>query len=353
MEQTKRIFQNKTTVLEIDLFGGAITDFHLCQCKVNPLSFRFSKEQMPLNNQAGAPYQGHFLCLGRWGEPSAGEIKAGLPDHGQIANMMWEAAEQRQHELKMHATSSLEGLHIDRTIRMDIHHPVYLVKETVSNINPLGRLYNMVQHPTLAMPFLSHATTIDCNAAEGFNYLSYEQPEKNASHWPEGITEDQSIVNLGSSLNGVNSVFSFIVSRKDDLGWVTAYSPKDQLLFGYVWKRKDYSWINLWQDWDSDRIRYRGLEFGTTGIHKPFRQILEDGNSRVFGENTLTYIDAGEKQTRSYLSFLYKVQSGFKAVDSVSVKNDQIKIRARMDDRTIFLNIIPEDSDLLQVFLQH
>lgn len=353
MEQTKRILYNEAVYLEIDLYGGAITDFHLHNSKINPLNFRFIKEQMPQNNQSGAPYQGHFLCLGRWGEPSAGEIKAGLPDHGQIANILWEAVEGNHEELKMRAESKLEGLHIDRTVQLDSHHPVYMVSETVSNINPLGRLYNMVQHPTLAAPFLGNDTIINCNAETGFNYTFFKDPEKNASHWPNGIGEDKSIINLSSSANGNSSVFSFIVNRKDDLGWVTAYSPKARLLFGYLWKRKDYPWINLWQDWSGDQIRFRGLEFGTTGIHKPFKQILEDGNSRVFGENTFVYIDAGEKISRSYLSFLYKVQPGFEGVDAINMSNGCIKIRTRTNDRVIeFFNTIFKDFDQTDGYLK-
>jgi hypothetical protein len=54
--------QNKTSVIEVDLHGGAITDFHLKDNPVNPLSFSFTKEQMPANNKAGAVYQGHFIC---------------------------------------------------------------------------------------------------------------------------------------------------------------------------------------------------------------------------------------------------------------------------------------------------
>ena len=338
-----KLGNNKSSLI-IDPYGGAIINFKLNHININPLNFAFSKEQMPKNNKEGAPYKGHFLCLGRWGEPSEGEIKAGIPDHGQVANILWKAVEGNPKELKMWANSKLEGLHIERTVQIDSHNPVYMVSETVSNINPLGRLYNMVQHPTLSAPFLGFDTIINCNAETGFNYTFFKDPEKNSSHWPNGILEDKSIINLSSSANGKSSVFSFIINRKDDLGWVSAYSPKAQLLLGYLWKRKDYPWINLWQDWSGDQIRYRGIEFGTTGIHKPFKQILEDGNSRVFGENTFVYIDAGEKVSRSYLSFLYKVKPGFEGVDAITMSNGCIKIRTRTNERVIeFLNTIFKD----------
>lgn len=137
--------ENNKSVVTIDPFGGAITAFHLKHIDTNPLSFAFSKEQMPINNKAGAPYKGHFLCLGRWGEPSAGEINAGISNHGQFANILWNIEENKQQNiLKMKATASLEGLYIERKILLDKENPVYAVKEVVQNINPLGRLYNMV-----------------------------------------------------------------------------------------------------------------------------------------------------------------------------------------------------------------
>ena len=146
--------QNKNCSLTLDLNGGAITDFHLASNKINPLSFAFSKDQMPQNNKEGAPYQGHFLCLGRWGEPSVGEIKAGLPNHGEIANILWHQVETNQDIiLEMQTSGKREGLSVQRKIVLDQHEAIFIIKEKVLNINPLGRLFSMVQHPTLAIPF--------------------------------------------------------------------------------------------------------------------------------------------------------------------------------------------------------
>jgi hypothetical protein len=121
------------------------------------------------NNKSGAPYKGHFVCLGKWGEPSAGEKKAGLPNHGQFANIRWIIQErQEQNILKMNATSDLEGLHVETVIVFDKENAVFMIREVIQNINPLGRLYNIVQHPALAAPFLDETTIIDCNGIFGF-----------------------------------------------------------------------------------------------------------------------------------------------------------------------------------------
>jgi hypothetical protein len=68
--------------LSINLFGGALVDFRLSEQSLNPYAWRLSTDEIPPNNRNGAPFQGHFLCLGRWGAPTAGEIRAGVPHNG-------------------------------------------------------------------------------------------------------------------------------------------------------------------------------------------------------------------------------------------------------------------------------
>ncbi|WP_224997884.1 hypothetical protein [Cesiribacter sp. SM1] len=325
--------KNSLASLSLDLWGGAITDFHLLENGVNPLSFKFSSEQMPENNRVGAPYQGHFICLGRWGEPSEGEKRAGMPNHGQFANILWQQEQSEQRDaLYMTATAPLEGLQLSRTLQLDADSAVIAVEEKVTNINPLGRVYNMVQHPTLSSPFLNAATVVDCNAKTGFNQFFSQGPNLYGMDWPMGITEEVSVINLRRPDKTYNAVYSFVVDKTSTIGWVTAFSPIHQTLIGYIWNRKDYPWIHLWQHWPGEQICYRGIEFGTAGIHKPFREILATA-PRVFGECTFAYIDAGETVSRRYLAFLLKVQNNYTGVSSIEVAEGKIMIGARLQEQ--------------------
>ncbi len=330
---------NNKTIVTIDLFGGAITDFHLKNSDTNPLSFVFSKEQMPANNKEGAPYQGHFLCLGRWGSPSAGEIKAGLSNHGQIANVLWNAEKNiSQINLEMNATAPLEGLSIQRKIVLDEEQPVYAVKEVVNNMNSLGRLYNIVQHPALAAPFLDETTIIDCNASAGFDQAFYKDISNNTIQWPVAKDNNQNEIDLRKSSQPYNAVFSFIIKKDAEYGWITAFSPKHNLLFGYTWKRSDYPWIHLWQHYTNGIIQYRGLEFGTAGIHQPFNEILNT-STILFGEKTFAFIDAGEYISKKYFSFIYNTDPGFEGVKDIRILNDQIQIKAKKGADIIFKSL--------------
>lgn len=338
-KENKIMIQNKSAALTVDLFGGAITDFHLKEDPVNPLTFIFSKAQMPSNNKNGAPYQGHFLCLGRWGEPSEGERKAGMPNHGQIANILWQYnSVMDKQAIDMQTDSPLEGLKIERVVKIDTEHAVYGVDEKVTNNQVLGRLYNMVQHPTLASPFLDENTIVCCNATKGFDQFAYDYSEEGILQWPVGKDEEGSLLDLKNPDKPYNSVFSFVVDREAEFGWICAYNPRYHQVFGYVWRRTDYPWIHLWQDWKEGRIQYRGIEFGTTGIHQPFKKIIETG-VQLFGEKTVEYIDAGETVSRRYLSFLYETkEEDIKDEFHITLEDDGGKIILNHASNQIYLD---------------
>lgn len=305
-DKEKRItLENGRASLSVALYGGAFTDFHLSGRPVNPLTFKFSERQMPLNNRPGAPYRGHFLCLGRWGPVSKGEMAAGVPDHGQASNIEWQIQKpENRFSVDMQVDCDLEGLSVRRKVVLDKTEPIFAVQEKIKNFRPLGRLYNMVQHPTIAHPFLDGSTIVNCNGTMGFDQFRLAATLKKPFVWPGGKDKKGRVLDLANPSREYNSVFSFVVDKKCKFGWLTAYNPGHRLLFGYIWPRADYSWIHLWYHWEKKRIKYRGLEFGTAGIHKPFGEIISTA-TELLGEKTVQYIDAGQTITKHYLSFLY------------------------------------------------
>jgi len=324
----KLSLENDACLVTIESFGGAIVDFRLKDAaQINPLSFAFTQDQMPENNRNGAPYRGHFLCAGRWGLPAAGEIKNGLPNHGEAANIAWQTARDN-HILSMQAVANKEGLNIERTIELDEHIAVIAVSECFTNINPLGRLYNVVQHPTLAAPFLNAATIVNCNATIGFDQAQYSDAAKNSFQFPQVKDNNGNCFSLNNPQEKYNSVFSFVVDANSRIGWITAYSPVHNLLLGYVWKRSDYPWIHLWQHWNETEMLYRGIEFGTAGIHQPFPEILNTA-TQLFGEKTFAYIDAGETVCKKYLAFIYKTGNDFTGTENITAAANCIEIKTK------------------------
>ena len=314
--------QNSKAILQVDLAGGAIIDFHLKENSINPLNFNFSHAQMPANNKKGAAYKGHFACIGRWGKPSKNEMQRGVPNHGQPGNLFWDVQPNSNESLcKISVTSPIEGLEVNKTIKIDKTNPIIIVTEKIKNINSLGRLFNIVQHPTLSKPFLTNDIVIDCNADMGFNQLSLDDTKLNISKWPIGKSPDIHKTNLSKPTKAHDSIFSFLVNKKFKLGWITAYSPSHQLMIGYIWRKADYPWINLWQKWIGTEIKYKGIEFGTTGVHKPFKEIIMR-HPKIFGENTFSYIDTDEIVSK-YLTQLkhFKFEVFSKKVKEITVES--------------------------------
>ncbi|MGZ5247599.1 MAG: hypothetical protein ACXWV5_11215, partial [Flavitalea sp.] len=287
MEETRCILQNDFVKLVIDPVGGSFTEFSTVPGGINPLDFKLIHTE-PSGEIA---FKGHFLCLGNWGDPSPGEKESGLNKHGEFVKLKWEF-DKSGNEIMMNATSGLEGIHINRFVSLTGDSSCIKVSEVISNTTSRGRIYNMVQHPTIAGDFLNEKTVVNCNSTLGFDYLNTGENLLSSGRWPVYLTAEEKEINLETPHLEYSSVFPTIVDAESEYGWITAYSPDHQLLLGYVWKRADYPWINHWihfadvqtgekikassnksdaeitDNYDvpgsNSRMIYRGLEFGTT-----------------------------------------------------------------------------------------
>jgi len=326
---TFEVLQNESASLKIAIYGGAFTDFHLKNQGLNPLTWKLQPEQMPPNNQGGAPFRGHFLCLGRWGAPSEGEVTAGIPHNGEPTNSWWQVtAHPGNLSLTMEADAPLDGLHIVREIMLQEEAPIFHVRETVKNTASLGRMSNIVQHPTIAPPFLSSETLINSNAGAGLmQKTSYPNPHEAEYRWPEGISStDQSPIDLRASNTPENYVTTHIFDDSVSVGWITATNLEAGLVYGFVWETEEYPWLNVWHQMnDNGQPVAKGLEFGTTGIGRPYEELVAT-DTRFHGRNSFEYLDAGETVVKTYSCFLAEVPADFGQVENVEIALGTIRI---------------------------
>jgi hypothetical protein len=274
---------------------------------------------------------GHFLCLDRWGPPSAAEEKNGMPFHGEASKVIWRVTRPPEQnggwiEAEMFAELPLAGLEVRRVIRLLDTEALVSVREKVTNRNRLGRIFNMVQHPTIGAPFLDVETRVDAGAGKGFMQSSpLPNPEQLEVRWPNALHNGKR-VDLRRLENDPNpNVVSYEVLGS--LGWTTACAPAQQRLIGYVWPTSDYPWFNAWRHVENGTPALRGLEFGTTGLHQPFPVLVAKG--RIFNLPLYTYLDAGESVTRSYASFLLRTPKGFSGVKDVRHESGRLTVQER------------------------
>jgi Domain of unknown function (DUF4432) len=319
------VLKNSKTTVVVDLGGGSIVRFQLNESPLNPLAW---------NNQgpaAEARPMSHFLCLDRWGAPTAAEESNGMPFHGEATRVQWKplrepATTASGIEAEMQAVLPLAGLEIQRRMQLDKDQALLQVTEQVTNQNKLGRPYNMVQHATIGPPFLDTTTVVDANARKGFmQSTSLPNPEEPAVFWPQALLEGQPVNLRHLSDNPDPNVVSFVIEQ--EYGWVTAVNAARGLLLGYLWKTADYPWLNIWRHVENGKPLARGLEFGTTGLHQPFGVLLQ--KARIFDRPIYAYLDAGQTATRSYAAFLFAIPNDFQGVAEVRYESGTITIRER------------------------
>lgn len=295
--------RNGAVELKISLQGGVLTEFRLAGDQVNPL--------------AG---MGHFLCLDRWGPPTEAEARAGMPFHGEASKVPWRVVRAPVQtggalEAEMAADLPLAGLEIRRVLRIGADSSALEVKESVTNRGRLGRILNIVQHPTIGRPFLNPETRVDAGAGRGFAQSRPLSDPEPSVRWPYVRHGGRKVDLRRLGADPDPNVVSFEV--RGERGWTTAISPRHRLLLGYVWQPAEYPWFNAWRHVERGEPSLRGLEFGTTGLHQPFPVLV--GKGRIFDLPLYLYLDAGETTVRSYIAFLARVPAGFSAVRRVEV----------------------------------
>lgn len=319
------VLEGQTAQVIVDLAGGSIADFHLRTPPVNPLQWGSKGEG------AEPRPMGHFLCLDRWGAPSDAEQKNGMPFHGEASRADWQVlqtplAKDGKVEAAMTATLPLAGLKVHRRIELSVRDAVFVVREEVSNLNKLGRIFNMVQHPTLGPPFLDEHTVVDANARRGFMQNSpLPNPEEPAVVWPEARQDGQPVNLRFLTRDHDPNVVSYTID--EEYGWTTASSPRQGLLIGYFWKTSEYPWFNAWRHVEGGKPAARGLEFGTTGLHQPFPILVAKG--RIFGRPIYEYLDAAQTVSKRYACFLFKIPNDYKGVARLTYAGGKLTLQER------------------------
>lgn len=333
-ERPSLVFENEEARLVVDLAGGSFREFRFRNHVVNPLNWG-----QPDPGNTRPKVMGHFLCLDRWGPPSASEGANGMSYHGEAGRVVWNLDEDvHTHDGVGHGAMSAQlpmaGISIQRSIEMAPSQAIALVHETVTNDNKLGRAFNMVQHPSVGPPFLTTNTVVDANGRRGFAQGgTLPEPEEPSFYWPQALNADGAIVNL-RHLHGDHNpnVTSFVID--EEIGWVTAATPEHGLLIGYVWSTDEYPWLDIWRNARDGQPNARGLEFGTTGLHQPFPVLMEKG--RIFGRKLFEYLDAQQTVSKRFGIFLMRIPNDFAGVGDLKISSEAIEITERSggQDRT-------------------
>lgn len=318
--------ENNCIELQVNLNGGSYFDFHFKDLPVNPINWVSKDPEYP-------PFMGHFLCFDRWGPPTEAEKTNGLKHHGEVNTQVWKVLNETQNiegftTSLMRCSLPVVGLQLTRKIELSENEPIFFVTEEIKNLNKDCRIFNIVQHVTLAPPFLNQSTFIDNNTEKGFEDkadggLNQEEP---ILKWPEANRNTEK-VSLRQIQNEWPTVSSFVFHENDKYGWVTACNATQNLMLGYIWQITDYPWINFWRSLKDGVPMAFGMEFGTTGLHEPLPLVVK--KKKIFGRNIFAVIDSGEVVHKSFMAFLAKIPADYKGVEQIKIHNSIVTIKEK------------------------
>jgi len=324
--------ENSNAMVVVDLGGGSIVDFHFKEGELNPLTWNYPDE-----GDINPRTMGHFICLDRWGAASKAESAKGMPFHGEASTVNWQILQEPVRKngtvySEMSCELPVAGLKLKRSLILDEKEAVLTVTEAITNIDKLGRIFNVVQHATFGPPFLDESVVFDTKVKKGFaqgGEMPY--PEEPVFYWPKAVFRG-SLFDFRSlsTDNAGPSVISFILDNDAEYGWATAGNASEGLMIGYIWKTAEYPWLNMWRNVSNGIPAAFAFEFGTTGLHQPYNVLVE--KEKIFNYKLYEYIDADETIVKSYTAFLTSIPEDYKGVADIQFRDGIIVLKEHGGD---------------------
>ncbi len=249
-----------------------------------------------------AVIMGHNLCLDIFGGPSADEAAAGLTPHGEGSVSDYEVVAAGT-GLGAHADFPLAQLRFER--HLALHDRSIQVRESLENLAGCDRPIAWTEHVTLGPPFLAPGETefrISATRSrvfeEQFGQADYLEPSADFE-WPMAPRAGGGEVDMRllGRLNSSSAYTAHLMDLRRADAYFVAYAPKYRLSFGYVWTRRDFPWLGMWEENHSrhaapwkGRTLARGMEFGVSPMPESRRRMIDRG--ALFGVPTYRWIPA-------------------------------------------------------------
>ena len=311
----------------------------------NPI--RMEKDSKRL--QRRSPHTGHFVCVDGFGRPSPQEQAAGLPMHGEAQQLPWEMIESGKEgnttTLKFRVTLPLVQEVLTRTHRIvDGEHVIYVESE-LENLMAFDRPVVWAEHATIGAPFLApEITVVDIRAARSQTrpYTASESARRRLASgmdftWPMAPLRNGKLADMRTAPVNPDSEdhTTHLMDPERELAYVTALNLEKHMLLGYVFRREEFPWLQIWEDYQTDRIMARGLEFSTQPYGEARRESISKG--KMFDTPTYRWLPAKSTINSRFLVFYVPVPKDMKKVDDVRLENGELIIEDRGANQRIVL----------------
>lgn len=285
---------------------------------------------------------GHFVCVDGFGPTSAEERQAGLPMHGEANRVPWTlvSSTRRNGTVSVSFAAHLPLVHenFQRTIHLVDGEEVVYVESALESLLAFDRPVNWGEHATIGPPFLELGKTVVEMSAVKAMTRSHESQSVNPPHrlassreftWPmaPGVDGQPIDVRPTPTATPVGDHTTSLMDSSRRLAFVTALNTERHLLLGYVFRRDEFPWTQLWEYYPANGRLARGLEFAAQPFDMSRREIAE--MHTLLGAPTYGWLPARSTIRTAFLMFYVRVPDSFGAVGDVRLENGRLVIEER------------------------
>ncbi|MCP5114572.1 MAG: hypothetical protein GY953_27405 [bacterium] len=312
--------------------------------RINPMwnpSKHARKQGRPPRTRGGT---GHFVCVDGFGPVSPEERAAGLNGHGEANDQQFEVVESSDSTLTLRAELPIVREVLTRAHRMLAGENVVYVESELENLLGFDRPVVWAEHATIGDPFLAPVVTkIDMSAGRSQTrpYVDSQRPRRLASGvdftWPMAPTTDGKLVSVRAAPANPNLLdhTTSLMDPNREIQFVTALNTENRLLLGYLFRREEYPWLQIWENYPQGKTLARGLEFSSQPYDVPRRESISLG--KMFDAPTFRWLPAKGKLTSKFLMFYIRVPKGFAKVDDAWIEDGTIILEDRRAGKRIAL----------------
>ena len=298
---------------------------------------------------------GHFVCVDGFGPVSKEEEAARLPGHGEAHRVPWDvvASGKEDGTLTVQFSAALPLVHENfrRTLRLVDGESVIYIESELESLLAFDRPINWGEHATISGAFLEQGKTVTDMSATRAMTRSYESEAVDPPDhhnladfkefkWPMAPTVTGTLVDMRISptIAPVMDQTTSLMDPSRQIAYVTALHPERKALLGYVFRREEYPWIQIWDSYPGGgRRSYRGMEFAVQPFDLPRRDVIQTNS--MFDTPTYRWLPAQSKITSSFIMFYTRTPDGFSQVDDVRLERDAIAIEDRRNNKRITLKV--------------
>ena len=297
---------------------------------------------------------GHFVCVDGFGQPSETERTAGLPMHGEAHLLHFSVspgADSTSLEMKTNLPIVEESF--TRSFHMVPGENVVYVDSRLENLLGFDRPINWAEHATVSAPFVKAGDTfiyLSGTRSQNRPYVAAQQNNVNGQFrtqrrlvsgadftWPTAPGLNGTTVDMSTFPDNPHFLdhATTLMDPGRDFEFVAALNSRLHLVYGYIFRRADYSWLQHWGNYPAPDQLVRGMEFGTQPYDVPRHDAISLGS--MFGTPSYRWLPAKGVIESHFLLFYSRVPDGMRRVDDIRLDNGAITIEDRQNNQRLQL----------------